>query len=104
LTISPGNVTFEFRQFTPILGTLPKIEQAGGTVTAVRARLLPPGLNTAIIVRGVGGEAVQVMTWFGRHRRVLSALTTAGFAIEDVVLWISCGARLARAESRASHV
>jgi hypothetical protein len=99
LSIGADGVTFDFRRWTPVFGRIPPITQRAGAVTFVRARLLPPGLNRGLVVRG-GKGAVQVITWFGQYRRVRAALEAAGIAIEEKVSWLSCGARLAREESR----
>jgi hypothetical protein len=98
LLIAENEVTFTFRPWTPLLGRIPTVTQRSGPVTFVHARLLPPGIDRGLIVRGETG-AVQVVTSMGQYTRVREALEAAGIAIEQREAWLSCGARLARKES-----
>jgi hypothetical protein len=67
-------------------------------VVVVRARLLPPSLNSSAILRGNGdyGDAlsagVQMATW--TRRDLCQALRAAGFRVDERVTWFSLGGSL----------
>jgi hypothetical protein len=64
-------------------------------VIIVRARLLPPNLNSALILQGNGrlGEplsaGVQMAAW--TRRRLRPVLLSSGFDLDERLTWLSLG-------------
>lgn len=94
LIIEPGAARFEFNRLHGVLGT-PQVIHAEPPLVWKRARLLPPGLNSGLIMRGEEGT-VTVFTWWGVRRRAQRALQEAGLAVREEPTWLSVG----RGESR----
>ena len=90
LVIAPGAVRFEFHAAAVELG-LPPVIHARPPLVFVRARLLPPGFSSALILHGDEGT-VTVFTWCGLRARVLRALAEAEVAFVERVTWVSIGA------------
>lgn len=71
-------------------------------VVLVRARLLPPNLNSSLILNGDSscGEdvsaAVQMPAW--TRRQLLPALVEAGFRVDERATWLSLGGTGSRSE------
>jgi hypothetical protein len=59
----------------------------------VRARLLPPGFDTAVLIVGQGRFARVLALWF-RSRALLRALRLAGFTLDERRTWFSLGWRI----------
>jgi hypothetical protein len=94
LAIAPSSVTFEFGHERSVL-PLPKgVLHAQPPVTLVTARLLPPGLNSGLILDD-GATSVCVLTWWGVRRRVRAGLAAADIAVVDVRTWFTVGTGLA---------
>jgi hypothetical protein len=96
LVIAPGEVTFEFGREKRLL-PLPKNPlRAVSPVTTLRARLLPPGFNSGLLLTSEDGTRVLILTWWGIRRRVRAALHEAEFGTCDVSTWFSIGTRMTR--------
>jgi hypothetical protein len=89
LIIECGSVRFEFDKAARQRG-VPPVLHARPPLVFVRARLLPPGLNSSLIVRG-DDDAVMIVTWGGAMSRVKRALEDAEVAFFDRVTWLSVG-------------
>jgi hypothetical protein len=89
LIIDRGAVRFEFDKAARQRG-VPPVLHARPPLIFVRARLLPPGLNSSLIVRG-DDDAVTIVTWGGAMSRVKRALIDADVAFFDRVTWLSIG-------------
>jgi hypothetical protein len=89
LVIQPGAVQFEFPAAAVKLGRPPVIH-ARPPLVFVRARLLPPGFSSGLIVHGDEGT-VTVFTWWGLRGRVWRALAEAEVAFFERVTWMSIG-------------
>jgi hypothetical protein len=101
LTVQPGSIVFEATSRLNDIMTTNKIRGIVHTerdVIVVRARLLPPNLNTSLILRGDGryGEAVAagVQMSATTRRDVSQALQAAGFRVDERVQWFSLGGSL----------
>ena len=90
LVVAPGAVRFEFDAAAGKLG-LPPVIHARPPLVFVRARLLPPGFSSALILHGDEGT-VTIFTWCGLRTRVLRALAEAEVAFFERVTWVSIGA------------
>ena len=95
LTIAPGQLVWKRDRVLRFLTGEDTISHVGSRVTVVRARLLPPLFNTAVIVVGRGGY-VRVLTRYGRHRKVIAALHAAGFELEVRRTWMTLGMAVAK--------
>jgi hypothetical protein len=89
LVIEPGAVRFEFLPARTSLG-IPSVIHARPPLIFVRARLLPPGLSSGLILRGDEGT-VTVFTWWGLRTRVWQALVEAEVAFFERATWLSIG-------------
>jgi hypothetical protein len=89
LIVEPGAVRFEFHSAGVQLG-LPPIIHARPPLVFVRARLLPPGFDSGLILRGDEGT-VTVFTWCGLRSRVWRALAEAEVAFFERATWVSIG-------------
>ena len=105
LTIEKGSVIFEpGGRVNGIMtsNTLGRVVHTAPDVVLVRARLLPPNLNSALILRGDSsrGEGVsagvQMPAWI--RRRVEPALVEAGFRVDERATWFSMGGTGSRYE------
>ena len=90
LVIEPGAARFEFHAAMLKLG-LPPVIQAHPPLIFMRARLLPPGFSSGLILSGDQGT-VTVFTWCGRRSRVRRALVDAEVAFFERATWVSIGA------------
>ncbi len=89
LIVEPGAVRFEFDTAARRRG-VPPVLYARPPLIFVRARLLPPGLNSSLIVCGED-DAVTIVTWGGAMGRVKRALVDAEIAFFDRMTWLSVG-------------
>jgi hypothetical protein len=89
LIIEPGAVRFDFQSAATKLG-MPSVIHARPPLVFVRARLLPPGLSSGLILRGDEGT-VTVLTWWGLRPRVRQALVEAEVAFFERATWLSIG-------------
>jgi hypothetical protein len=87
LIVEPGTVRFEFGGATQ--SGLPVIH-ARPPLMFVRARLLPPGFNSGLVLRGDEGT-VTVFTGCGLRARVCRALDEAEVAFFERLTWVSVG-------------
>ena len=87
LIIEPGAVRFEFHR-AGATGALPPVIHAEPPLIFMRARLLPPGLSSGLVLRGEEGT-VTVLTWCGLRGRVRSALVDAEVAFFERATWVS---------------
>ena len=69
---------------------LPPVIHARPPLVVVRARLLPPGFSSGLILHGDEGT-VTVFTWCGLRDRVRRALAEAEVAFFERVTWVSIG-------------
>lgn len=98
LTIQPGRVVFEPRGR---VNTFFNVEDgrcfihADQRVTVVSGRLRPPWLNSGLVLADRDGgpyaqvAVIQMPGW--ERRRVVEALGSAGFEVDDVRTWFSMG-------------
>ena len=89
LIVEPGTVRFEFHR-AGATGALPPVIHAEPPLIFMRARLLPPGLSSALVLRGEEGT-VTVFTWCGLRTRVRQALVEAEVAFFERRTWVSVG-------------
>jgi hypothetical protein len=87
LIVEPGAVRFEFHSAGVTLGAPPVIH-ARPPVMFMRARLLPPGFSSGLVLRGDEG-IVTVFTWCGLRGRVRRALVDAEVAFFERATWVS---------------
>jgi hypothetical protein len=87
LVVEDGAVRFEFDRAGAGLG-LPPVVHARPPLVFMRARLLPPGCNSALILRGAEAT-VTVFTWWGVRGRVRRALAEAEVAFFERPTWVS---------------
>ena len=80
---------FEFQPAATKLG-IPSVIHGRPPLVFVRARLLPPGLSSGLILRGDEGT-VTVLTWWGLRTRVRQALAEAEVAFFERATWLSIG-------------
>jgi hypothetical protein len=101
LTVQSGSITFEpTSRLNKVMtaSAIGRIVHTDPGVVVVRARLLPPSLNSSAILRGNGdyGDAlsagVQMATW--TRRDLCQALRAAGFRVDERVTWFSLGGSL----------
>jgi hypothetical protein len=90
LVIEPGAARFEFHAAAVKLGRPPVIH-ARPPLIFMRARLLPPGFSSGLILNGDEGT-VTVFTWCGLRSRVRRALEEAEVAFFVRATWLSIGA------------
>jgi hypothetical protein len=89
LIIDPGAVRFEFNAAAVKLG-VPPVIHARPPLILMRAHLLPPGLNSGLVLHGDEGT-VTVFTWLGREAPVRRALSDADVAFFLRASWLSVG-------------
>lgn len=98
LTVTRGAIVFEpTSKLNKVMSsnTIDRIVHIDRDVVVVRARLLPPNLNSSLILRGDAsqGEAVsagvQMPAW--TRRGLCPALEAAGFRVDVRVTWFSMG-------------
>jgi hypothetical protein len=98
LTVEHGSIAFEptsklNKVMTP--NSIGRVVHTDPDVVIVRARLLPPNLNSSLILHGEAelGESVsagvQMPAW--TRRRLRPALMEAGFRVDERVSWFSMG-------------
>lgn len=80
---------FEFQSAATKVG-IPTVIHARPPLVFARARLLPPGLSSGLILRGDEGT-VTVLTWWGLRPRVRQALVEAEVAFFERATWLSIG-------------
>lgn len=100
LTISQGELRWDPDRVLRRLTGESVLVHGGSRVTVVRARLLPPLLNTAVILVGQNGYA-RILTWYGKHQTVVSALREAGFEVDEQLRWFTLGMRDAKRQANA---
>ena len=89
LVIEPGTVRFESSQAAEKLG-VPPVIHARPPLIFMRARLLPPGFSSGLVLHGDEGT-VSVLTWGGLRDRVRRALMDAEVAYVERPTWVSLG-------------
>jgi hypothetical protein len=87
LIVEPGAVRFEFHPAGVRLGA-PRVIHARPPVMFMRARLLPPGFSSGLVLRGDEGT-ITVFTWCGLRGRVRRALVDAEVAFFERATWVS---------------
>jgi hypothetical protein len=87
LIVEPGTVRFEVAGAT--LAASPVIH-ARPPLMFMRARLLPPGFNSGLVLRGDEGT-VTVFTGCGLRARLRRALDEAEVAFFERLTWVSVG-------------
>jgi hypothetical protein len=65
-----------------IVGELAVVVHTKPIVTVIRGRLLPPWMNTSVVIEGDSETAVATVPGWRRHR-LLRAIRDAGFTIEE---------------------
>lgn len=99
LVIQPGSLTFEpsgkFNEWMNIEGPF-QIVHSQPSVDVFWARLLPPHMNSTVVLRGRhqhGGDITSVvMLTFFERKQVVAAMQAAGFEVEVRRTWFSLGA------------
>jgi len=98
LTVEHGSIVFEpTSKLNKVMSAnkIGRIVHTGPEVIVVRARLLPPNLNSSLILQGdssLGDQVsagVQMPAW--TRRRLRLALVAAGFRVHERVTWFSMG-------------
>ena len=89
LIVEPGAVRFEFGSAAANLG-LPPVIRARPPLIFMRARLLPPGFSSGLVLHGDEGT-VTVLTWCRLRGRVRRALVEAEVAFFERMTWVSVG-------------
>jgi hypothetical protein len=89
LVIEPGAVRFEFPPAAVELG-LPRVIRARPPLVFMRARLLPPGFSSGLVLQGAEAT-VTVFTRWGLRARVRQALEEAEVAFFERATWLSIG-------------
>ncbi len=89
LTVEAGQASFRFSAMRRLFG-LPEVIVAAEPVTLYRARLLPPGLNSGLVLTGEQG-AVAVWLWWGALRPVRAALAAGAVPVREVRSWVGIG-------------
>ena len=102
LTISKGEVTFEFSRLSWIYPVPRDIVRAITPVVLVKARLRPLGLNRALILP-TAGPGVQVLLWFGVQHCVRASLRSAGIEVNEVRTWTALGRGMAWRREKTVH-
>ena len=86
LTVDRGALLFEAGRLTRDLVGVTQILHTDDSVVVMRGRLVPPWFNTSVLLHDEGASAsVVVPVWV--RRRLLSALSLAGFHPKQVVTW-----------------
>ena len=99
LRVAKDGVSYEFSSLSRLVYPFPTGSMhVRPPVVVVRARLLPPGLNSALVLRGEQ-FSIRVLTWWGVRRRVEASLAAANVATVELRTWVSLGTRLALSES-----
>jgi hypothetical protein len=65
-------------------------------VAVLTARFLPPLLNSGLILRGKDDGNFLVATFWGKHRRVVTALAASGIPMVHVRTNFTFGPEIAR--------
>ena len=82
LTVAPGRLVLRVGRFSRRLTDVREIEHSDRTVTLLKGRLLPPYINTHVVIEA--GDVVGVAGLPGwQRRRLRAALRAAGFVIEE---------------------
>ncbi len=89
LVVEPGAARFEFHPAAVKLGAPPVIH-ARPPLIFMRARLMPPGFSSGLILDGDEGT-VTVFTWCGLRSRARRALEEAEVAFFVRATWLSIG-------------
>jgi hypothetical protein len=89
LIVEPGAARFEFDQAETLRG-IPSVLHARPPLIFVRARLLPPGLNSSVLIH-TDDTAVTILTRVGAMGRLKRALADAEVAFFERVTWTSLG-------------
>ncbi len=97
LSIETNKVTWEWSRFGLTLNRrLPAgVVAVRFPVAVLKARFLPPLLNSGLILRGRDGN-ILVATFWGKHRRVVEALRAAGIPIVEARTNFTFGPEIAR--------
>lgn len=90
LEVAPNRLSYERSGLVSKLSGEKRILHRGSTVRTVRARLLPPLLNTGLLVEDDAG-IVRLLPWYGNYRRIVNALTEAGFTVIERRTWFTLG-------------
>jgi hypothetical protein len=102
LIIEPGAVRFQLHPAAVRLG-LPPVIHVRPPLVFMRARLLPPGFSSGLILHGDEGTAT-VFTWCGLRGRVQRALAEAEVAFFERATWVSIGLAEGRSPCDGSAV
>ena len=88
LRITPESIVLEPDSVTSRLSRTDRIVHTGRSVRFVKARLMPPWCDTALVLQGekASGSAV---TRIGARKRLRAELRAAGFHVQDVTTWFS---------------
>ncbi len=96
LAIAPGRITLTAKGFTRRATGVAEVVHTARSVTLVKARLVPPWFNTALILHSDDDKAAIAGTWLGARARLRAALVDAGFEVREVSTWFSTSDRAER--------
>jgi hypothetical protein len=104
LTISSNGVVF--RLGDGILNPLaliykPRDIRATQPIVIVRARCLPLGFNSGIVIHGED-TSLCILSWLGDRRSIEARLRAAGVPVIERRTWFTVGVGLARRRGRSS--
>ena len=99
VTIAYGRIDFASSRFMRGLTQLERVEHTKADIVMYKARLLPPWVNTSVIIEGVD-ETVVAVSWAFHRNRWRRLLGAAGFILEERTTWISTGSRLTPKRTR----
>ena len=88
LTIGPGKITLAMGRVTRAVSPVSEVVHVDPSVILVKARLLPPWFNTALLLRD-GDRSASAVTWFRARPRLRAALREAGFAVDERSTWFA---------------
>jgi hypothetical protein len=94
LQVAPNTLSYERDGLVSKLSAEKRIIHRGTTVWTVRARLLPPLLNTGLLLEDDAG-IVRLLPWYGNYRRIVNALREAGFTVRERRTWFALGLHVA---------
>ena len=93
IVLAPGRISRVFAR--DIVGQLAPIRHTKPTITMIRSRLLPPWLNTFLVIEGDSETAIASFpAW--RRNRVLSELRDHDLKVDEQTRLIDMGGRRVR--------
>jgi hypothetical protein len=95
LTVAPGRLVLQVGPLSRRLTDVQEIEHSHRTVTLLKGRILPPYLNTHLVIDA--GDVVGLAGLPGwKRNRLRAALRAAGFVIDERSGWLLTGSQFVR--------